>query len=239
MAEALKKAGAADREKVQQALADFDVTTSLGTARHLQEPAGRQQRQSLGRRHPGHRPRHLRGSLMRLMLARRGADQALRRPGRGQRRELRRCRRGQVMSIVGPNGAGKTTLFNLITGVLRPDAGDVVLRAARASPAGRRTGWPRSASARTFQNIRLFAASERARERHDRPHRAHARRRLRRARLPARRAGRAARRLSSMPRRCSIGSASARTASACRASCPTATSAGSRSPARWRSSRVC
>ena len=32
---------------------------------HLQEPARRQQRQSLGRRHPDHRPRQLRGSLMR------------------------------------------------------------------------------------------------------------------------------------------------------------------------------
>jgi branched-chain amino acid transport system ATP-binding protein len=36
-------------------------------------------------------------------------------------------RRGSVSAIIGPNGAGKTTLFNLITGHLRPDAGEVVL----------------------------------------------------------------------------------------------------------------
>ena len=30
---------------------------------------------------------------------------------------------GQLHAIIGPNGAGKTTLFNLISGLLRPDAG--------------------------------------------------------------------------------------------------------------------
>ncbi|MDI6028493.1 ABC transporter ATP-binding protein [Corticibacterium sp. UT-5YL-CI-8] len=33
---------------------------------------------------------------------------------------------GTVTSIIGPNGAGKSTIFNLITGFLRLDAGDVV-----------------------------------------------------------------------------------------------------------------
>jgi branched-chain amino acid transport system ATP-binding protein len=32
---------------------------------------------------------------------------------------------GEVVAVVGPNGAGKTTLFNLLTGQLRPTAGDV------------------------------------------------------------------------------------------------------------------
>jgi ABC-type branched-subunit amino acid transport system ATPase component/ABC-type branched-subunit amino acid transport system permease subunit len=32
-------------------------------------------------------------------------------------------RRGELRSIIGPNGAGKTTLFNLLTGLLPPDAG--------------------------------------------------------------------------------------------------------------------
>ena len=32
---------------------------------------------------------------------------------------------GEALGIIGPNGAGKTTLFNLITGLLTPDAGTV------------------------------------------------------------------------------------------------------------------
>lgn len=63
--------------------------------------------------------------------------------------------RGEVVSIVGPNGAGKTTLFNLITGIIRPDAGSVTFDGRVV------TGWaPHQLAAlgmgRTFQNIRLF-----------------------------------------------------------------------------------
>ncbi len=32
---------------------------------------------------------------------------------------------GEALGIIGPNGAGKSTLFNLITGLLKPDAGRV------------------------------------------------------------------------------------------------------------------
>jgi branched-chain amino acid transport system ATP-binding protein len=35
---------------------------------------------------------------------------------------------GKLTSVIGPNGAGKTTLFNLITGMIRPDAGKVLFR---------------------------------------------------------------------------------------------------------------
>ena len=36
-------------------------------------------------------------------------------------------RPGEVVGLLGPNGAGKTTTFNLVTGLLRPDRGQVLL----------------------------------------------------------------------------------------------------------------
>jgi branched-chain amino acid transport system ATP-binding protein len=40
---------------------------------------------------------------------------------------------GRILGIIGPNGAGKTTLFNLITGFVRPDRGDVVFGGRRVT----------------------------------------------------------------------------------------------------------
>jgi len=36
-------------------------------------------------------------------------------------------RQGEVVGLLGPNGAGKTTTFNIITGLLKPDSGLVLL----------------------------------------------------------------------------------------------------------------
>jgi branched-chain amino acid transport system ATP-binding protein len=47
---------------------------------------------------------------------------------------------GEVLGILGPNGAGKTTLFNLISGDLRPNAGEMTFagQAMRGEPPYRR-----------------------------------------------------------------------------------------------------
>ena len=33
---------------------------------------------------------------------------------------------GEIVGLIGPNGSGKTTLFNIISGLLRPDTGQVI-----------------------------------------------------------------------------------------------------------------
>jgi branched-chain amino acid transport system ATP-binding protein len=63
--------------------------------------------------------------------------------------------KGQIYSIIGPNGAGKTTVFNLITGIYKPTAGEILFEGQ--SVAGLRPDQAlRRGITRTFQNIRLF-----------------------------------------------------------------------------------
>jgi lipopolysaccharide export system ATP-binding protein len=35
---------------------------------------------------------------------------------------------GQIVGLLGPNGAGKTTTFNIVVGIVRPDAGEVIFQ---------------------------------------------------------------------------------------------------------------
>src|SRR5579859_4529466 len=38
-----------------------------------------------------------------------------------------KLQRGEVVGLLGPNGAGKTTTFQMLTGMLTPDAGQIML----------------------------------------------------------------------------------------------------------------
>ncbi|MBA9002228.1 ABC transporter ATP-binding protein [Thermomonospora cellulosilytica] len=51
--------------------------------------------------------------------------------------------RGEVVGLLGPNGAGKTTVIKILLGLVRPDAGDVLLlgRPARDPRARARVGY--------------------------------------------------------------------------------------------------
>ena len=62
----------------------------------------------------------------------------------------------EIVALIGPNGAGKSTTFNLITGVLPADGGEVTMQGRRID-----TATPqqivRLGVARTFQHVKLIA----------------------------------------------------------------------------------
>jgi branched-chain amino acid transport system ATP-binding protein len=62
---------------------------------------------------------------------------------------------GEIVSVIGPNGAGKTTLFNVITGVYRPDEGEILLEGESIVGLEPHEVTNRGI-ARTFQTLRLF-----------------------------------------------------------------------------------
>ncbi len=60
-----------------------------------------------------------------------------------------------ITSLIGPNGAGKTTLFNCLTGLHRPEAGEILFE-GRSLIGLRPDEITARGVARTYQNIRLF-----------------------------------------------------------------------------------
>ena len=61
----------------------------------------------------------------------------------------------EILAVIGPNGSGKTTLFNCISGVYRPDSGEIMFEGESLlglSP----DAVAKRGVARTFQNLRLF-----------------------------------------------------------------------------------
>ncbi len=62
---------------------------------------------------------------------------------------------GELVGLIGPNGSGKTTLMNCVTGILRPDGGQVLIKGRNVS------GWPphrvaRLRVGRIFQVVRVM-----------------------------------------------------------------------------------
>jgi branched-chain amino acid transport system ATP-binding protein len=63
--------------------------------------------------------------------------------------------RDTVVGLIGPNGAGKTTVFNLVTGSIKPDSGNIIFQ-QKPITGLRPSLIVRKGVARTFQTIRLF-----------------------------------------------------------------------------------
>lgn len=66
-----------------------------------------------------------------------------------------RVNAGELVGLIGPNGSGKTTLMNCITGILRPERGEVMIKGHPV------TGWPphrvaRLRVGRIFQVVRIM-----------------------------------------------------------------------------------
>jgi branched-chain amino acid transport system ATP-binding protein len=66
-------------------------------------------------------------------------------------------RRGEILAVLGPNGSGKTTLFNVISGFLKPSAGEVLFHGSciNGAPPYRLAG---RGLVRTFQQAMSFQA---------------------------------------------------------------------------------
>ena len=65
--------------------------------------------------------------------------------------------RGEILAVIGPNGAGKTTLFNVVSGLLAPKSGRVIIDGHDVTKAGPSRRARRGLS-RTYQRLELFTS---------------------------------------------------------------------------------
>jgi branched-chain amino acid transport system permease protein len=65
-------------------------------------------------------------------------------------------KRGHIHALIGPNGAGKSTMINMVTGVVKPDAGSILFNGKEIGASAVHSICSLGMG-RTFQNLRLFA----------------------------------------------------------------------------------
>uniref|UniRef100_A0A7C3MH04 ABC transporter ATP-binding protein n=1 Tax=Archaeoglobus fulgidus TaxID=2234 RepID=A0A7C3MH04_ARCFL len=64
--------------------------------------------------------------------------------------------KSEKVGIIGPNGAGKTTLFNIITGFLKPDSGEIRFRNKNITGL-KPSQLAKMGMVRTFQIVKIFS----------------------------------------------------------------------------------
>lgn len=64
---------------------------------------------------------------------------------------------GNIHALIGPNGAGKTTILNAVSGIYKPDAGNILFKNINLTKLAPHQ-ISRKGLSRTFQNIELFSS---------------------------------------------------------------------------------
>ncbi len=65
-------------------------------------------------------------------------------------------KKSEIVAVIGPNGAGKTTLFNMITGVLKPNEGQVIFKGEEITGLSSYKTCKKGI-ARSFQIVNIFS----------------------------------------------------------------------------------